>query len=72
MAISDVSLALIRINSRDKTKYQVLMKRLLKTNKSNDVQFNLAENTSYSFNIYLSDNDNENRVGIMNKTLIFK
>jgi cytochrome c553 len=72
IAISDVNVALVDIKSRDKTIYKVLMVRPLVTNKSDDVQFTLSEQREFSFNIYLTDDDSENRVGITDKTLIFK
>ena len=71
-AISAENLALVNIYSRDKKTYKVLLIRPLITGSDDDVQFDLTEKKDYDFGIYLTDDDNENRVGVPDKKLIFK
>jgi mono/diheme cytochrome c family protein len=53
-------------------KYQVLIKRKLKTNNPDDVQFNLTTKKEYVFGIALMDNDGKNHIGSAKETLTFK
>ncbi|OYU97043.1 MAG: hypothetical protein CFE21_01780 [Bacteroidetes bacterium B1(2017)] len=53
-------------------KYQVLIKRKLKTNNTDDVQFNLGTKKEYVFGIALMDNDGKNHIGSAKETLTFK
>ncbi len=53
-------------------KYQVLIKRKLKTNNADDVQFNLLTNKNYTFGVALMDDDGKNHIGSAKETLTFK
>jgi mono/diheme cytochrome c family protein len=70
-AFSNVLLGRIEDGSENKG-YKVLLVRKLQTNNADDVQFNLVQQREYEFNIYLSDNDDLNRVGQENKKLTFR
>ena len=43
----------------------------LNTTNADDIVFNPAQMT-YDFHIYLGDNDNLNRIGLLNQQLTFK
>ncbi|MCX6185485.1 MAG: hypothetical protein NTU43_00615 [Bacteroidetes bacterium] len=53
-------------------KYQVLIKRKLKTTNPDDVQFDLNANKNYVFGVALMDNDGKNHIGSVKETLTFK
>lgn len=53
-------------------KYQVLLIRKLKTNNTDDVQFDLSASTSYKFGIAIMNNDTRNHIGSKIETLNFK
>jgi hypothetical protein len=53
-------------------KYQVLIKRKLKTNHTDDVQFDLTTIKNYVFGVALMDNDGKNHIGSAKETLSFK
>jgi mono/diheme cytochrome c family protein len=54
------------------TKYQVLLIRKLRTNNSDDVQFDSTPGNTYKFGIALMDNDGKNHIGALIETLTFK
>ncbi|MBL7923891.1 MAG: c-type cytochrome [Bacteroidia bacterium] len=54
------------------TKYQVLIIRKLKTNNTDDIQFDLTASKSYRFGVALMDNDGVNHIGSAVETLTFK
>lgn len=54
------------------SKYQVLIVRKLKTNNTDDVQFDVSANKTYKFGIALMDNDGKNHIGSLVETLTFK
>jgi hypothetical protein len=53
-------------------KYQVLIIRKLKTNNSDDVQFDLSKSKTYIFGVALMDNDGKNHIGSVKETIKFK
>lgn len=53
-------------------RYQVLLIRKLKTNNTDDVQFDLSASTSYKFGIAIMNNDSRNHIGSKIETLNFK
>ncbi len=59
-------------SSNKHQKYQVLIKRKLKTNNPDDVQFDLLTAKNYVFGIALMDDDGKNHVGSAKETLTFK
>lgn len=71
-AISTESLSRIDYKSRTKGSYKVLLVRPLNTGSGDDIQFDTSQLDPYSFNVYLMDNDDPNRVGALQKSLIFK
>lgn len=71
-SISNVNIARVDYFTKDKNSYKVLLIRPLITGKSDDIQFELNEKREYTFHVYLTDNDDLNRVGKQNKILIFK
>jgi mono/diheme cytochrome c family protein len=54
------------------TVYQVLLIRKLKTNNSDDIQFDKAVSSTYPFGVALMDNDGINHIGSAKETLTFK
>jgi mono/diheme cytochrome c family protein len=52
--------------------YQVLLIRKLKTNNTDDIQFDLSASTSYKFGIAIMNNDSRNHIGSKIETLNFK
>ena len=52
--------------------YQVLLIRKLKTNNADDIQFDIASNTSYKFGVAVMNNDTRNHIGSKIETLNFK
>ena len=69
-ALSNVQLALID-EKIPNTGYVVLLIRQLNTGNSDDIVFNPV-NSPYTFHVYLSDNDDLNKIGEMNIELLFK
>ncbi len=69
-ATSNVQLARINVDNEN-SGYKLLLIRKLNTGNDDDIQFTSAPGTSYSFGIYLSDNDNLNLVGGADNQLIF-
>lgn len=69
-AISNVQLAQIDEKSEN-AGYTVLLIRSLNTGNADDIAFN-PDNTPYTFNVYLSDNDDLNKIGEMDIELTFK
>ena len=69
-AISNVQLALID-EKTENTGYSVLLIRPLSTGNTDDIVFNPL-NTPYTFHVFLSDNDDLNKIGEMNIELTFK
>ncbi len=59
-------------NTNQHSKYQVLIKRKLKTNNGDDIQFNLLSQKSFKFGVALMDNDGINHIGSIVETLTFK
>lgn len=59
-------------NTNKHQKYQVLIKRKLKTNNTDDVQFDLGTKRTYIFGVAIMDNDGRNHVGSLKETLTFK
>lgn len=53
-------------------RYQVLLVRKLKTNNSDDIQFDLPANKVYKFGVAIMDNDRKNHIGSAIETLTFK
>ncbi len=54
------------------TLYQVLLIRKLKTNNSDDTQFDLSSARSYPFGVALMDDDGSNHIGSKKEILTFK
>lgn len=54
------------------TKYQILIIRKLKTNNTDDIQFDLSTSKQYKFGVALMDNDGVNHIGSAIETLTFK
>ncbi len=74
-AISNVTAIQIKesMDTRKRhTKYQVLFIRKLKTNNSDDAQFDLTSKTTFKFGVALMDNDGRNHIGSTVETLTFK
>jgi hypothetical protein len=71
-AVSNVNLARIDYYTKSKKDYQVLLIRPLTTGNNQDVQFNVTEQQEYPFDAMLADDDDQNRVGALGRTLIFK
>lgn len=71
--VTPIQISNALFNSTNKhQKYQVLIKRKLKTTHTDDVQFDLGTNKSYIFGIALMDEDGINHIGSAKETLIFK
>ena len=70
-AVSDVNIARVDYYDRDKPNYKVLMVRKLNTGSTDDIQFNTQEEPEVEIEIYLSDNDDVNRVGVRDQKLVF-
>ena len=68
-ALSNVQLA--KIDGYNSKGYSVLLIRALNTGNADDITFNPSIG-QYDFNINLSDNDDLNRIGAINKQLTFK
>jgi hypothetical protein len=68
-AASNVQLA--KIDGFNAKGYSVLLVRALNTGKTDDIVFNPAQMT-YDFHIYLGDNDDLNRIGLLNQQITFK
>lgn len=60
-----------QFSSLEKT-YQILLIRKLKTNNTDDIQFDLSASTTYKFGIALMNNDTRNHIGSKIETLNFK
>jgi mono/diheme cytochrome c family protein len=58
--------------SKDNPGYKVLIVRKLQTGNTDDVQFNLDESLEYDLDIYLTDDDDLNLVGELQRKLTFK
>lgn len=69
-AVSNVQLAKIK-SPKEGVQYEVLFVRPLLTDSDQDIQFDLNKSSIYDFNIYLTDNDDLNRIGVENEKLIF-
>jgi hypothetical protein len=69
-ALSNVQLALIDEKASNGG-YVVLLIRQLNTGNLDDIVFN-PDNSPYTFHVYLSDNDDLNKIGEMNIELTFK
>jgi len=69
-AISNVQLAAID-EKTDNPGYQVLMIRSLNTGNADDISFDPAQST-YEFSVFLTNNDDLNKIGATNLTLTFK
>ena len=54
------------------TVYQLLITRKLNTTNTDDAQFDLTTQRSYTFGVALMDNDGKNHIGSLKETLIFK
>lgn len=70
-ALSNVQLGRVEYGSENNG-YKVLLIRKLQTGFADDVQFIPAQQREYDFDIYLSDNDDLNRVGQENRILTFR
>ncbi len=68
-AASNVLLA--KIDGFNSKGYSVLLVRSLNTSNPDDIVFNPSQ-MSYDFHIYLGDNDNLNRIGLLNQQITFK
>ncbi|MFY0626247.1 MAG: hypothetical protein JXR07_08135 [Reichenbachiella sp.] len=71
-AVSSEPLGRIDYNSRSKGNYSLLLRRALNTGKSDDIQFDLSQSSTYNFDVFLTDNDDPNRVGSEGHILEFK
>ena len=69
---TDISNAMSVSTNKHTKKYQILLKRKLKTNNDDDVQFDLTTNKTYVFGVALMDNDGKNHIGSVKETLSFK
>lgn len=69
---TDISNAMFASTNKHSKKYQILIKRKLKTNHADDVQFDLTTNKNYVFGVALMDNDGKNHIGSAKETLSFK
>ncbi|MDH5603626.1 MAG: hypothetical protein OEY51_06795 [Cyclobacteriaceae bacterium] len=70
-AVSNIALAKVNTLKANDTGYQVLLVRKLNTTHNDDIQFDSTLG-DYTYNVYLSDNDNLNMIGAENEKLIFK
>ena len=68
-AASNVQLA--KIDGLNSKGYSVLLIRALNTSNPDDIVFNPAQ-MNYDFHIYLGDNDDLNRIGLLNQQITFK
>lgn len=68
-AASNVQLA--KIDTYNSKGYSVLLVRALNTSNADDIVFNPTQMT-YSFHVYLGDNDDINRIGLLNQQITFK
>lgn len=69
-AMSNIQLAKIK-SPKEGVKYEVLLVRPLLTDAAQDIQFDLNNSSIYDFNVYLTDNDDLNRIGVENEKLTF-
>jgi mono/diheme cytochrome c family protein len=70
-ALSNVQLA--KVNTRTDNKgYSVLFIRKLDTGNNDDIQFVNPESMNLNFNVYLTNNDDLNKVGAIDETITFK
>lgn len=60
------------VSTNKHQKYQVLIKRKLKTTHADDIQFDLLTKKEYVFGVALMDNDGKNHIGSFKETLTFK
>ena len=70
-SLSNVQLSRINTSSVN-AGYKVLLIRKLNTGNDDDVAFDLTQGRQYDFDVYLSDDDNNNLVGKNTVQLIFK
>ncbi len=71
--VSPTQIANASSNATNKhQKYQLLIKRKLKTNNADDIQFDPANKKTYVFGVALMDNDGRNHIGSAKETLTFK
>ena len=68
--VSNVQLAKIK-SPRDGVNYEIILTRPLITNDAQDVQFDLITSMVYDFSLYLTDNDDLNKIGTENESLTF-
>ncbi|MDH5379733.1 MAG: c-type cytochrome [Cyclobacteriaceae bacterium] len=70
LAMSNIALARMLVAKKNPDGYSVLLIRKLDTGNADDVSFLPA--TDVNFNVFLYDNDEINKIGALNETLIFK
>lgn len=69
-AVSNTQLAKIT-SPREGVQYEVLLVRPLLTGTTQDIQFDLSTSMDYVFDIFLTDNDDLNKIGLKNQSLTF-
>ncbi|MDH5366441.1 MAG: c-type cytochrome [Cyclobacteriaceae bacterium] len=69
-AVSNTQLAKIT-SPREGVQYEVLLVRPLLTGSAQDIQFDLSKSMDYVFDIYLTDNDDLNKIGLQTQSLTF-